>query len=77
MNTNKPIVFWTDATFAVMQNYYDCFTGLNRRTVRNSHLYEKNVLKRISLAIFSSEWAANSSIKDYGTDPDKVNVLPI
>ncbi len=76
LNTNKPIVLWTDATFAVMQNYYACFTGLNKRTVKNCHLYEKNVLKRISLAIFSSEWAANSSIKDYGTDPDKVKVIP-
>jgi glycosyltransferase involved in cell wall biosynthesis len=76
LETKKPIALWTDATFAVMNNYYACFTGLNKRTVRNAHLYEKNVFKRIRLAIFSSDWAANSSIKDYGADPDKVKVIP-
>lgn len=76
LNTTKPVVLWTDATFAVMQNYYDCFTGLNKRTIKNSHLYEKNVIKRASLAIFSSEWAADSAIRDYGADAGKVKVIP-
>ena len=74
--TKKPIVLWSDATFAVMKDYYTSFTGLNKRTVKNCHSYEKNVLKRASLAIFSSDWAANSSIKDYGADPAKVQVIP-
>jgi glycosyltransferase involved in cell wall biosynthesis len=76
LNATIPIVLWTDATFAVMQDYYDNFTGLDKRTIKNSHLYEKNVLKRTSLAIFSSEWAAESAIKDYGADADKVKVIP-
>lgn len=76
LETKKPIVLWSDATFAVMQNYYSCFTGLNKRTIKNCHLYEKNVMKRAGLVIFSSEWAANSAIKDYSADPVKVKVMP-
>jgi glycosyltransferase involved in cell wall biosynthesis len=76
LNTKKPIVMWTDATFAVMQNYYSCLTGLNKKTIKNSHLYEKNILKRASLAIFSSEWAADSAIRDYRADPGKVKMIP-
>ena len=76
LKTNKPIAFWSDATFAVMENYYEGFKGLSKRTVKNCNLYEKNALKRSSLAIYSSEWAAKSSIKDYGSDSSKVKVIP-
>ena len=76
LDTNKPIAFWSDATFAVMRNYYEEFTGLNKRTVKNCYLYEKNAIKRSSLAIYSSEWAANSSIKDYGAARANVKTLP-
>jgi glycosyltransferase involved in cell wall biosynthesis len=76
LNTDKPIAFWTDATFAVMENYYQDFNGLSKRTVKNCHSYERNALRRSSLSIYSSEWAANSAMKDYGTDPKKVKVIP-
>jgi glycosyltransferase involved in cell wall biosynthesis len=76
LNTNKPIVLWTDATFAVMHNYYEDFKKLNKTTVKNCHLYEKKVLNRSNLAIFSSQWAADSSVKDYGADREKVKVIP-
>ncbi len=76
LKTDKPIMFWTDATFAVMENYYEDFKGLSKRTIKNCNSYEKNALRRSNLAIYSSEWAANSSMKDYGADPAKVKVLP-
>jgi glycosyltransferase involved in cell wall biosynthesis len=76
LNTDKLIAFWTDATFAAMENYYHDFNGLCKRTVKNCHSYERNAIKRSSLSIYSSEWAANSAIKDYGADPNKVKVIP-
>jgi glycosyltransferase involved in cell wall biosynthesis len=44
--------------------------------VKNCHSYERNALKRSSLAIYSSEWASNSAIKDYGANPNNVKVIP-
>lgn len=76
LNTPKPIVLWTDATFAVMRDYYECFTGLSKKTIRDSHFYELNAMKRVSLAIFSSEWAASSAIRDYECKQDIVKVIP-
>jgi len=76
LNTDKPIVFWTDATFAAMENYYEDFKGLSKRTIKHCHLYEKNAIERSSLAVYSSKWAANSSIKIYGADPNKVTIIP-
>lgn len=75
LDTTKPIVLWTDATFAVMHNYYENFKKLNKNTIRNCHLYEKKVLNRSNLAIFSSKWAADSAIRDYGAAPEKVRVI--
>jgi glycosyltransferase involved in cell wall biosynthesis len=76
LDSNKPIVIWTDAVFAAMQNYYPEFTGMNQRTITNCNLYEKNTLKKISLAFFSSAWAAQIAIKSYGAAQDKIRVIP-
>lgn len=75
LNTNKPVVLWTDATFAIMNNYYTEFTNLNKITLRNGNLYEKSILKNANLAIFSSKWAATSAINDYGADPSKIKII--
>jgi glycosyltransferase involved in cell wall biosynthesis len=76
LNTSRPIVYWTDATFDGMVDYYESFTGLSRRSLRNGHELEQNALDRCSMALFSSEWAANSAIDHYRVDPLKVHVVP-
>ncbi len=76
LTTNKPVVMWSDATFAVMHNYYDGYADFSYSTVRSCHRYEKNLIKRLSLAIFSSEWAAQSAIKYYGAKEDATKVIP-
>jgi glycosyltransferase involved in cell wall biosynthesis len=76
LSTNKPVVMWSDATFAVMHNYYDGYADFSYSSIRSCHLYEKNVIKRLSLAIFSSEWAAQSAIKCYGAKESKTKVIP-
>lgn len=76
LSTNKPVVMWSDATFAVMHNYYDGYADFSYSTVRNCHRYEKNLVKRLSLAIFSSDWAAQSAISFYGANKDMTKVIP-
>ena len=75
LETLKPIVFWTDATFDGMVDYYGEFSGLSRRTLRNGHALEQNALDRCSLALYSSEWAANSALEHYRVDARKVHVV--
>jgi glycosyltransferase involved in cell wall biosynthesis len=75
LNTNKPVVMWSDATFAVMHNYSG-FSNLCFSTVRSCHRYERNVFKRLSLAVFSSDWAAKSAIRDYNANEECVKVIP-
>jgi glycosyltransferase involved in cell wall biosynthesis len=75
LETSRPIVLWTDATFDGMVDYYEAFTGLSRRTLRNGHALEQSALDRCNLALYSSEWAANSALEHYQVDPRKVHVV--
>ena len=71
-----PKVFYTDATFGSMLGYYDSFKQLCNMSIRDGHKLERHALSRSSLAIYASDWAASSAIRDYGADPSKVKVVP-
>jgi len=76
LRTSKPLVFWADATFASMHNYYPAISNLCTESIRNGHASEQMALSKCRLAIFSSDWAAESAVRDYKIDPAKVRVLP-
>lgn len=76
LQTDKPVVFWTDATFAGMIDFYPGFCNLCAETIRNGNKMEQSALSKCSLAIYSSEWAANTAIRNYDVDPLKVKVVP-
>ena len=74
LNCKQPIVFWTDATFTGLLDFY--FNNTCQESVRNGHLIDQLALERCGLAIYTSDWAARSAIEDYGADPNKVRVVP-
>jgi glycosyltransferase involved in cell wall biosynthesis len=76
LETIKPIVFWTDATFAGMVDFYSDFSNLCKESIINGNMMEKSALQRCKLAIYSSEWAAQTAIQSYGIDEAKVKVIP-
>lgn len=71
----QPIVFWTDATFAGMVDFFPEFGNLCRETLRDGHLVEQAALDRCMLAIFSSDWAAQTAVNNYMVDHSKVKVV--
>lgn len=76
LSTSKPKVFYTDATFAGMINYYEGFSNLCRETIAKGHALEQQALDTCSLAIYSSYWAAESAVRHYKVAPHKVQVVP-
>ena len=76
LETRKPIVFWSDATFMSMLDFYPSFTNICGRSIKNGYLTEKFALEKCALAIYASEWAANSAIEYYGINKSKVKVVP-
>jgi len=76
LECKQPIVFWADATFENMLNFYPQYTGLCEESIQHGHLMERLALQRCKLAIYSSEWAAQTAIDYYKTDSNKVKVVP-
>jgi glycosyltransferase involved in cell wall biosynthesis len=71
----KGSVFWTDATFGAMVDFYPGAAGLSRRAIADGNALEQVALQNCAAAIYTSEWAARSAIDDYGADPAKVHVV--
>jgi glycosyltransferase involved in cell wall biosynthesis len=72
----QPIAFWTDATFAGLTGLYPGYRNQSRETIRNGNSLEQAALDRCSLAIYASEWAAQTAVANYAVDPRKLHVVP-
>lgn len=76
LKTDKPVVLWADCTFASMVNFYPYYSNLCKRSYRFGNLDEQQCLNKCALAIFASQWAAESAIRDYNIPPEHVCVVP-
>ncbi|HVU33829.1 MAG TPA: glycosyltransferase family 4 protein [Opitutaceae bacterium] len=76
LRTRLPTVFWTDASFAGVLNFYDSFTNVAPLSVAAGHWVEQQALTRCARAIFSSDWAAATARDNYAVDAGKVRVVP-
>ncbi|NWF57767.1 MAG: glycosyltransferase family 4 protein [Fischerella sp.] len=78
LESNLPIVIWTDATFAAALDFYPTLNSndICKETIRDSIANERNALSRCSLVIYSSEWAAQTALENYQIHPSKVRVVP-
>lgn len=72
----RPLAIWSDATHAAIFDYYPEYTNLSRSTLRDGNRAEHSALSRCAAAIFSSQWAAESAIEDYGMPASRVHVVP-
>ena len=71
------MVFWTDATFGSMLGFYESFDNLAPPSLRRGWEVERAALERAALAVYSSDWAAASAVRDHGADPARVRVLSL
>jgi glycosyltransferase involved in cell wall biosynthesis len=76
LETNLPVVFWTDACFAGMAGFYGSFTNLAPPSIQAGHAAEQAALDRCARAIYSSDWAAQMAGQFYRIEPSKVSVVP-
>jgi glycosyltransferase involved in cell wall biosynthesis len=76
LETVTPVVFWTDATFGGMTDFYGSFTNLAAETLRDGNAAERAALERCSLAIYSSDWAAATAARHYSVDSSRLRVVP-
>lgn len=73
LQTNKPIIYLSDATFAIMVDYY--LKNLTNKSIKQGNEIEKTALNKAKSIIVSSDWARKSVINDYNQSLDKVHVI--
>jgi YD repeat-containing protein len=77
LETEVPVIYYSDATWRVMQDYHGGLRNVVKRSARGGEELEQRTLDRAAVALFSSDWAAESAVRDYGADPDKVHTVYI
>ena len=73
---SQPAIIVHDATFAKLLNYYSSFSRLTKRSVKAGNMMYKLAVKRANAGVYSSQWASNSAIADYGMTQSKVFTIP-
>ena len=73
LKTDKPIIYLSDATFAVMVDYY--FKGLVSWNVKQANKIEQTALQKATHAIYASQWAYQSAIQDYNAAKSRIHVI--
>jgi glycosyltransferase involved in cell wall biosynthesis len=76
IETKKTKVFYTDATFAGMLDFYPYLTDVCAESIRNGNMLEQAAFDSCELAIYSSDWAAKTAVENYRVNPDKIKVVP-
>ncbi len=72
---DKKIVFYTDASFGGMMDYYWNPNEWLRLNIKHGNTIEEKALKNCSRAIYASQWAADTAVKCHGASPEKCVVI--
>jgi glycosyltransferase involved in cell wall biosynthesis len=77
-DADVPIVHSSDATPRLLHGGYDDGVGpVTDDDLRAQDAIERRALQRADAAVLSSQWAADSAVRDYGADRAKVHVVPL
>jgi glycosyltransferase involved in cell wall biosynthesis len=76
LKTHLPIVYSSDATVRLMQNYYPQFSHLLTSSRRHANHIEQLAIEKATLVLYPSLWAAQSAVVHYHADGKKVHVVP-
>src|SRR5712691_11217354 len=73
--TDIPIVLVLDATFALQHDYYPIFSNLWKWAAQQANKVEELAYQNATVLLYSSYWAAQSALEDYGVDQQKVHTI--
>lgn len=76
LDTDIPIVYASDTTFALMRDRYPTFTGLSASNAGQGDEIERLALERAAVFTTASAWAAESAQHEYGVPAERIHVVP-
>lgn len=75
LETKIPVIYLSDSTFALMTCLYPDFSNLADISINEGNTIESLAIRKASLLLYPSNWAADSAINVYGAERSKVNVV--
>jgi glycosyltransferase involved in cell wall biosynthesis len=76
LRVRPPFVHWSDATTSLIQSGYDYLHSYSSRQIEIARQLDRQSARKSALALYSSEWAANAAISEYGLAPERTWVAP-
>ncbi|MCD6019420.1 MAG: glycosyl transferase group 1 [Bacteroidetes bacterium] len=76
LETNVPIIYITDGTFAGCLGYHKSLSNLTKKSIEEGNEIEQRAITNSKTVIVSSEWAKKSVINDYHKDSRSIRVIP-
>ncbi len=76
LETQVPIVYWTDATYQMVLGFYPEYLFHDTQTRRDGCELTERCLQRAARLIFSSHWAARAATELHGIPVDRIRVVP-
>ena len=76
LETSLPVINVSDATVALIRDYYPSESAQFEFSERHGEELERLALTRSRLLFYPSEWAAASAERHYGIPRDRIRVLP-
>ncbi len=76
VKTTIPVIYITDGTFGGCLNYHKVLTNLADFNIRQGNDIEKRVIQSSRFVVVSSNWAAESVIRQYHKNADDVKCFP-
>lgn len=73
VNVNIPYIYYTDATFCILREYYGAV--VDKMSYKYGNMYEKIAIDGCAFMIHASNWSAQIAEKFYECDPEKNYVL--
>lgn len=70
-----PLVHISDTTLPLIAASSSDYPRANRRQLRQRLEFERLTCRRADLAVYPSEWARDSAVRDCGLDPDRAHVI--
>ena len=75
LKTDIPIIYFNDATFEKMMDYYPGYGDLGEKAINDANEIEKRAMNKAELSIFTSLWALESAKNFYHIDEKKLKIL--
>jgi len=75
LNIKTPIVSFSDATVCLLRKGYNVYA--EPESYAAAYQEEKACIYKSSMVVYSSQWAANSAIHDFGLDATRIKIIPL